>query len=206
MSDIAKSFDIWNGWHRYGGAEGAAFVRATLLDTGTKSILLEAFLEKRPALKRFLVARFRDETVADDLLQDLYLKLERIEDASAISNVGAYLFRMANNVALDHRRQKTRQMARDKAWVDVSRADQGGESVDEGPAADRAIEAKQKLAQVSEALKQLPPQCRKVFVLHKLKGKSHREVSESLGIAVSTVEKHMAKAMKFLVLHLKDKD
>ncbi len=176
------------------------------MDTGKKTTLLDAYLEKRPALKRFLVARFRDEAVAEDLLQDLYLKLERVEDASDISNIGAYLFRMANNVALDHRRQKMRQMARDKNWVDVSRSDQGGESIDEGPAADRAIEAKQKLAQVSEALGQLPPQCRKVFVLHKLKGKSHRDISADLGIAVSTVEKHMAKAMKFLVLHLKDKD
>jgi len=206
MSDIAKSFDIWDGWHRYTGADDAAIVRANLLDTGKKTILLDAYLEKRPALKRFLVARFRDESVAEDLLQDLYLKLERIEDASDISNIGAYLFRMANNVALDHRRQKMRQMARDKSWVDVSRSESSGESIDEGPAADRAIEARQKLAQVSEALGQLPPQCRKVFVMHKLRGKSHRDISADLGIAVSTVEKHMAKAMKFLVLHLKDKD
>ncbi|WP_068151324.1 RNA polymerase sigma factor [Kordiimonas lipolytica] len=206
MSDIAKSSHIWNGWHLYEGADAAALFRANLLDTGKKSILLKAYLEKRPALKRFLVVRFRDETLAEDLLQDLYLKLERVDDASTISNVGAYLFRMANNIALDHNRQKMRQMARDRSWVDISRSEYGSESVDEGPAADRTIEARQKLAQVSEALNQLPPQCRKVFVLHKLKGHSHREVSESLGIAISTVEKHMAKAMKFLVLHLKDKD
>jgi RNA polymerase sigma factor (sigma-70 family) len=42
---------------------------------------------------------------------------------------------------------------------------------------------------------QLPPKCRKVLLLRMLEGLSQKEIATRLGIAVSTVEKHLAKAL-----------
>ena len=46
------------------------------------------------------------------------------------------------------------------------------------------------------AVNQLPPKCRNVFVLRMIDGLSQRAIGERLGIAVSTVEKHLAKGLR----------
>jgi RNA polymerase sigma-70 factor (ECF subfamily) len=54
------------------------------------------------------------------------------------------------------------------------------------------------LAKVLKAVEALPPQCRRVFRLHKFDGLSHAEVAEKLGISRSAVEKHISAALKSL--------
>jgi len=46
------------------------------------------------------------------------------------------------------------------------------------------------------AVNTLPPQCRQVYTLSKLEGKRHQEISQQLGISISTVNNHMVKANK----------
>jgi RNA polymerase sigma-70 factor (ECF subfamily) len=58
------------------------------------------------------------------------------------------------------------------------------------------------LNQVVAALDELSPQCRRVFVMHKLEGLSHPEISARVGISRSTVEKHMGSALKHLIKRL----
>lgn len=176
------------------------------MDDSVKSALLEAYLAKRPELKRFLVARFRDETAAEDILQDMYLKLDRTTFKAPIDNMGAFLYRTANNLALDHRRQRERSNARDKDWTDSQSHQIGGSTIADTPDSDAALDAKRKLTAVMKALDDLPPQCRRVFTAHKFEQLSYREVAEKLGISKKTVEKHMSKALKYLVNHLKDMD
>lgn len=172
----------------------------------TKTTLIEAYLEKREALKRFLVARFRDETIAEDILQEMYLKLERSSYQTPVENVGAFLYRVANNLALDFRKQAIRQQNRDKRWGETTSHQISGEPVDETVDVTASIDAKKKILRIREGLDQLPPQCRKVFEAHKFEGLSHSEVAARFDISRSTVEKHMSKALKFLVKHLKDMD
>ena len=47
-----------------------------------------------------------------------------------------------------------------------------------------------------EAVTTLPPQCQKVFVLKRVYGYSHKEISKKMKISVSTVEKHAASGLK----------
>ncbi len=71
----------------------------------------------RPELLRFLGARCGDPVEAEDLLQELWLKLVDLE-RGPIANGRAYLFRMANNLALDRVRRRQRAMRRDRAWLE----------------------------------------------------------------------------------------
>ena len=136
----------------------------------------------------------------------MYLKLERADLKAPIANVPAFLYRTANNLALDHRKQAMRRVARDKNWSDASTDKLGGYTVDKTPNAEAGLDARRKLAAVVKALDDLPPQCRRVFIAHKFEQLSYAEVAEKMGVSKKTIEKHMSKALKYLVLHLKDMD
>ena len=61
------------------------------------------FLDQRPALTRYLLARGMSPADADDLIQDLYLKLDGYR-GGPVGEPRAYLYRMTHNLFLDHRR------------------------------------------------------------------------------------------------------
>ncbi|UTW54607.1 sigma-70 family RNA polymerase sigma factor [Kordiimonas sp. SCSIO 12610] len=167
-----------------------------------KTVVLHALTEKREALRRFLVARFRDEDGAEDILQDVYLKLERTEFKAPIENVGAFLYRTVHNMALDRRKKTVRQQSRDHDWFET----QSLTSSNKPEECEAALDAKEKLEHVKMLVDELPPQCRRVFIAHKFEGLSYREVAEQVGISKKTVEKHMSKALKHLIYHFKDMD
>jgi RNA polymerase sigma factor (sigma-70 family) len=169
---------------------------------GSNPTLLEMYLLRREALKRFLIARTGNEGEAEDLVQEIYFRLGRDPIEGPILNPSAYLYKMAFNLARDHRREHQRAMGRDGLWAESRREMVGSEMVAPLPAADTAYEAKQRLERVVAALDDLSPQCRRVFVMHKFDGLSHPEIAAKVGISRSTVEKHMGTALKHLIKRL----
>lgn len=168
---------------------------------GNGSVLLETYLLRRDALKRFLTARLGGEAEAEDLVQEMYFRLDRAVIAD-VENPTAYLYKMALNLARDHRRERQRSHARDGQWVETRRTLLGSEPIADQPPADTAYEAKQDLARIVAALEDLSPQCRRVFMLHKFEGLSHPEIAARVGISRSTVEKHMGNGIKHLLKRL----
>ena len=166
------------------------------------SIVLETYLIQRSALKRFLAARLGAEAEAEDLVQELYFRLVRAVIVADVENPVAYLYKMAFNLARDHRRERQRTHARDGQWVDSTRVMVGAEPIADLPPADTAYEAKQDLARIVAALEDLSPQCRRVFMMHKFEGLSHAEIAARAGISRSTVEKHMGTGIKHLLKRL----
>jgi RNA polymerase sigma-70 factor (ECF subfamily) len=166
------------------------------------SELLTHFLANREAIRRFLAARASGAQEADDLLQELFLKISRFEPTEEVKNPVSYLFRTAMNLAHDRRRERQRAALRDASWADSRQTILGTEAVDDTPSAEAAYGARQRLAAVHTALDELSPQCRRVFVLHKLEGLPHEQVADRLGISRSTVEKHMHTALKHLIARL----
>lgn len=167
-------------------------------DKGPATPLLAAYFERRDELRRFFLARTGSPAEADDLLQDLYLK---VADAAPpdLRSPGAYLYRLAANVMLDRMRQQRRSAARDGAWREVNTTISASEAVNEEPDAEAALAARQRLERVLAAVESLPPQTRRVFRMHKLEGLSHAETAARLGVSKSAVEKHMIAALKHLL-------
>src|SRR6516225_906036 len=98
--------------------------------------LLAAYLEKRGTLVRFLAARAGSTAAAEDLAQELYLKLAGRDRSAEVGNPQAMLFRMALNLMVDRARGEARAAARDTAWRQVARSQIGGVDVADEPAAD----------------------------------------------------------------------
>jgi RNA polymerase sigma-70 factor (ECF subfamily) len=172
------------------------------LSAGKQSTLLETYLLQRDALKRFLIAKLGAEAEAEDLVQELYFRLDRAEIVADVENPVAYLYKMAFNLARDHRRERQRSHARDRQWVEARRVLVGNEPIADQAPADVAYEAKEDLARIKAALDDLSPQCRRVFLLHKFEGLSHAEIAAQVGISRSTVEKHMGTGIKHLLKRL----
>lgn len=164
--------------------------------------LLEIYLERRSNLLRFFAARTGSRVVAEDLAQELYVKLATRDQSITAENPVALIYRMATNVMLDRARGEARAGARDAAWRRVAHASVGGEDVVEDVPADEAVASRQRLRQLVEAAGELPPQMQRAFRLHKLEGRSHAETAQVMGLSVKSVEKHISAALKALTAKL----
>ena len=164
--------------------------------------LLAAYLERRANIVRFLAPRAGSLAAAEDLAQELYLKLAARDPTAEVGSPNAMLYRMALNLLLDRARGDTRAAARDTAWREISRASVGGEDVADEPPADEAAASAQRLRQLVAAVDELAPQMGRAFRLHKLQGLSHAETARVMGLSVKAVEKHVSAALKALTRRL----
>lgn len=151
----------------------------------------------RGELLRFLTARLGDAVEAEDILQELWIRLHNAP-GSPVANGRAYLYRMAQNLIVDRIREKQRRMRREHLWLEV-RGDVSttGEPADQAKNAEEAMLEREETARLAAAVVCLPEGARRIFELHKQEGLSHAEVAMRLGISKSGVEKHMAVAMKY---------
>ena len=164
--------------------------------------LARVYAENRGALLRFLTARLGDPAAAEDVLQDLWLRIQAI-DSGPVANGKAYLYRAAQNLALDSVRARQRGAARDGDWATLH-SGPGVEPADLSATAEADMLAREEAAVLASAIKALPEAAGRAFRLHKLEGLPHAEVAARLGISRSGVEKHIALAMAHLRRAMKD--
>lgn len=150
----------------------------------------------RPQLLRFLQARTGNASDAEDILQDMWLKLSEVK--GVVGNPAAYLHRMANNAALDKAREHSRKRRRDQQWAESQTSYSGADPVDEAPSAERLLMSREACQRVAEIIAGMPPAAARVFRLHRIEGLTHAEVASQLGISRSGVEKAMATALRYL--------
>ena len=159
--------------------------------------LTQIYEERRDELRRFLVAQTGNPVEAEDLLQELWLRI-RDMNPGPVANGRAYLYRAANNLVLEKIRRTRRREVRDQDWSDAQAETVPGDRVDPQPQALDALIAREDLETLRAAIAQLPEGAGRVFRLHKLEGVPHAEIASRLGISRSGVEKHIAVAMAHL--------
>jgi RNA polymerase sigma-70 factor (ECF subfamily) len=169
--------------------------------------LESVFMASRPALGRFLRARLRGERDAEDILQDLWLKISTLE-TGPIDEPLAYLYRMAENLVRDRHRSATRRSARETDWTKSHIEGSVDAPVDGEPSAERILLARDLLQRVNQALDALPERTAFAFRSVRIDGAPQREIATQMGISVSAVEKHLQKAYRciFELQHQFDQD
>jgi len=155
------------------------------MNAGLKAV----FLSERPMLLRLLTARLRDPDAAEDVLQDLWLRLENAA-SGPVADPTAYLFRMASNLAFDRRRSESRRSARDGAWLDVQ------SEASDFPNAEDTLIARERLAVLEAAVSRLPERTAMIFRAYRFEGRARKDIAADEGISVSAVEKHLHRAYK----------
>lgn len=139
-------------------------------------------------LSRFLSRRVSTSDAAAELTQDVFVRLaEKGKDIDSIRHPRGYLYRSAKNLAVDAWR-----LAEEQATV-VFEDDAVSDAVD---SPETILQHRETLATLLEAIENLPPRCREVFLLHRFEDLSYPAIAERMGISVSAVEKQMMRAMK----------
>lgn len=149
---------------------------------------------QKPAA-HFLKAYCRDETLAEEMVQDAFLQLwENREKINASQSVRNLLFTIAKNKVIDQLRKARRK----EKFFQLQRSNQP----ESYHTLDQVILADYQSV-LSCVLKQLPARNREVYTLSRTAQLSNTEISERLNISVKAVEKNMTKTLHFLRLFLK---
>jgi RNA polymerase sigma-70 factor (ECF subfamily) len=150
-------------------------------------------------LRRYLARMLGNPGDAEDLAHDAYVRVYEAMDDQPVERPEAFLFTIARRLALNQikRRQIAPVQTGDGAKI-IEFAATGA------PGVERVVMARQEWARLEAAVADLPAGCRTVLLLRKAEHLSHEEIGLQLGIAVSTVEKQHARALRLLRAALQD--
>lgn len=165
------------------------------LDERDPNPLVATYLARREDLVRYFRVRLRSEEAAEDLVQDIYVKITGLS-TEGIDNPSGFLFRLGSNLMLDQIKQRKRSGRRDSEWRGAHTTSAGWEDVSEASPADAVADARQRLARIIEVVKDLPPPVQEAFRLHKLEGLTHTETAAAMNVSKSSVEKYMMTCLQ----------
>lgn len=149
----------------------------------------------RPQLLRFIVARGCSPDEAEDVCQDLFVKLADWR-GGPVANARAYLFQMTNNLIRDARRGARRQQDRDDGWA---RSQYGQDlTSDPQPTPEHTALDRDLLARVEQALAGMPPRTAEILRLYRVEGVGQKTIASRLSLSLSAVEKHLQRAYREL--------
>lgn len=150
-------------------------------------------LPHEPDVRRWLVARLRglESCDIDEVVQEAYARMWAA-DLDKVANARAYLFVTARHIVGEHLRRSRIVSIELMADLEVLNI------VDDEVNAHRRLSGKQEIDRLHEIISRLPPKCRQAFQLKKFGELSQREIAERMGVAESTVEKHLAKALRIV--------
>ena len=155
-----------------------------------RSDISEAFVEQQRPLRAFISRFIRGPQDIDDIAQETFVRAFLAEQKGEIQHPKAYIYRVARNLAFETLSKKSTQLT---SYIEDS-CDlallQSGEDIEV------ATIVKEKFDRVKVAIAEMPPQCQRVFIMHKVYGFKYKEISQQLGISVSTVEKHIMTGLK----------
>lgn len=161
--------------------------------------LLELIIaEHGAALHRFVRVRVNQKDDADDVVQDVYARLAQMTEleqrvAGRLDTVRNYLFQIAVNMITDRYRKAL--VRRESDHVDT------GEDLvlyalgSTVSSPERQLEGKRALQLIQQVLNDMKPEQQQAFLLSRMDNMSYREISDTMGVSVSAVEKHISAAL-----------
>lgn len=142
------------------------------------------------ALRSYVRGAFPAVRDVDDVVQESYLRIWRSRAAEPIRCARAFLFTVARNIAL-------KRVGRQRLSPEIVVGDLAALGiVAEGHDAAETAARNETFLLLIEALATLPPRCREITVLRKLKGVPQKEIAARFGIAEKTVEEQVARGVK----------
>jgi len=142
------------------------------------------------ALVRFLTLRTGSREDAQEVAQEAYAKLLALDRSDAISFLAGYLWRIAANLAVDHKRRRE---------LEYRFTALAGNAEDHLEASSESVaDARQRLVIVERAIGELPRKCRQAFTLRVLNGLKFEQVGREMGISDRMAKVYVARSLEYL--------
>lgn len=147
-------------------------------------------------LSRFAFTYVKDEAVAEELVQEVFVNLWQKQELKEISSIRSFLYISVRNRALNYLRDhKTRTLHENDFAIERER-----DALYEY----NEYEHKQLETLVKDAIAELPEKCREIFELSRNENLSYQQIADQLNISAKTVENQISIAIKKLRVKLKD--
>jgi len=151
----------------------------------------------RPALVAYFLRRIHNPAEAEDLAHDVFLRVAGIP-LEQLRSADAYIFQVAANLLKDRaRRSKVRA---DYAATEVA-VDEAEGFAKSSLDPERIEAARRSLTALVARLRELPERTREIFILYRIENVSRTDIAKAYGLSMSTVEKEVARATAYLMLH-----
>ncbi len=167
--------------------------------TASAAAVERLYRDTAPMLRRFFRNRLPDREEADDMVQEVFVRLTRGDDVSRLRNPAAWLQRVARNLLFDRARSGEARQAPLRVPLDEAQLPAMA------PAQMAGLEAQDMFHRYEIALAALGERTRDVFLLHRIDELTYREIAGRLGITVATVEYHMMRALAHFDRALEDR-
>jgi RNA polymerase sigma-70 factor (ECF subfamily) len=129
---------------------------------------------------------------ADDLVQDIYYRLLKLQSVDHIGEPRAYLYQVARNIIIDQMRRKA------VVRIDTVQSLDDLAGFDQSPSPERVALARAELKWVLGLIANLPDRCKEVFKLRKIYGLSQAETARNLRISENIVEKETVRGLALI--------
>jgi RNA polymerase sigma-70 factor (family 1) len=132
-----------------------------------------------------------------EIVQDVFVKIWlKRAILPELQHFDAYLFKAARNHVFNYLRKLARERVQQAQLEASLPADGLAEATAATAAAESAAAEEEHLALLDQAIDHLPPQQKKIYLLHRRQGLSHTEIAGRLHLSVETVKKHMSLALR----------
>jgi RNA polymerase sigma factor (sigma-70 family) len=155
-----------------------------------RKAFIERILAHRGALQAFLYRRLRTKSDAADLVQEVYLRMLRVNDTDAILDPEAYLFTVAGNLLKENAAAGRRQAS--VANVEVA---DGTQPFAEVRGFDTALDDTRRVARLRVVLQELSPKCCAAVILQYRHELSYQEIADRLEVSPRMVKKYLTQAL-----------
>ena len=148
------------------------------------------FMTYQSAMRAYLYKRVRRRADAEELAQEVYLRLLRVPDVTAVLNPQAYLYAIAGNLVKEYALQQSR------GGTSVPPDDPGvQERLSEFPCYANELDRERCIERLGEVLPQLSTKCLATVVLRFWRGLSYEEIAQRLAISPHMVKKYLSQAL-----------
>lgn len=168
-----------------------------MTDSGS---LLDVYMAMRGQIAQ-VVMRIVPPKEVEDIVQETYVRLCRIKNIETIREPRSYMLRTARNLALDHMKSAEVRLADSADTDDLFESMFANQSED--PTYNEMASAEE-FGIFCEAVRSLPKQSRRAFVLKKVYGYTLKEIMAEMSLGQATVETHIVNATKKCVKYMRE--
>lgn len=168
------------------------------MSAGDQQAFSQIFYHYSQRVYGYILSKTKSEELTEEIVQEVFIKLwHKREEMSQIDNYGAYILTMATNKTYDFlRKMASEEKLKQQVWSSI----QSYSNITE-----ETLDLNQSQALLNEAIEQLPPQRKKVFILSRQEGLSHNEIAEQMNLSPKTVNNHLVEALRFIKNYIHQK-